>query len=217
MAIKRICVFRLFSRIPVEGDNNDLFRAEETCTQRGIRFRLVGGEGSHGRHWGHATYVVSDLLEARRCLHRAASFRQRTRSAFLPTRATVGASGCFPWHRLLTRRLADAFSEHEIAENSGAFSPSSQLSEQSPVAARPTRPWRQFLPRLHPGRNASGDSSRRQVRSGSSGRDVARCRPCGTTFHSDPRRNPQLAIPLVVPLDGALLCGLAPFRRLEGI
>jgi hypothetical protein len=40
--------------------------------------RLMGGQGSHGRHWGHATYVVSDLLEARKCLHRAGFFRATT-------------------------------------------------------------------------------------------------------------------------------------------
>ena len=217
MAIKGICVFRLFPRIPVEGDNNDLFRAEETCTQRGIRFRLVGGEGSHGRHWGHATYVVSDLLEARKCLHRAGFFPAAnskclftdTRNGWsirlLPLAPTPDSSAC--------RRVLGARNIREFRRI---------LSELSTVGAGSSgctsrATWRQFLPRLLPGRNASGDSSRKQVRSGSSGPNVARCRPCGTTFHSDPRRNPQLAIPLVVPLDGALLCRLVPFRRLEGI
>jgi hypothetical protein len=60
-----------FPRIPVEGDNSHLVRAEDACRQKGIGFRLVGGQGSGSRHWGHATYVVSDLLEARKCLHRA--------------------------------------------------------------------------------------------------------------------------------------------------
>jgi len=83
MTCKGICVFRLFPRIPVEGDNNHLFR-EETCTRRGIRFRLVGGEGSRVRHWVHDTYVVSDLLEARKCLHRAAFF-PATNSKYLFT------------------------------------------------------------------------------------------------------------------------------------
>ena len=60
-----------FPRIAVEGDNSHLVRAEDAFRQKGIGFRLVGGQGSGSRHWGHATYVVSDLLEARKCLHRA--------------------------------------------------------------------------------------------------------------------------------------------------
>ena len=54
-----------FPRIAVEGDNSHLVRAEDAFRQKGIGFRLVGGQGSCSRHWGHATYVVYDLLEAR--------------------------------------------------------------------------------------------------------------------------------------------------------
>jgi len=73
-----------FPRIPVEGDNNHLSRAEEAFERRGVRFRLVGGQGSAGRHWGHASYVVSDLLEAGKCLH-GAGFFLRTNSKYLFT------------------------------------------------------------------------------------------------------------------------------------
>jgi hypothetical protein len=66
--------FDPFPRIPVEGDLSHLRRSEEAFTERGIRYRLVGGQGSGGRHWGHANYAVSDLLEAWKCVRRAGFF-----------------------------------------------------------------------------------------------------------------------------------------------
>lgn len=60
--------FEPFPRIPVEGDTSRLDRAEEAFRRKLIQFQRVGGKGSRNRNWGHATYAVSDLLEARKCL-----------------------------------------------------------------------------------------------------------------------------------------------------
>ena len=58
-------------RIPVEGDARHIHRVEEALSRAEIRFRIVGGMGSGGRVWGHATFEVDSLQEARKHLRGA--------------------------------------------------------------------------------------------------------------------------------------------------
>lgn len=52
-------------RIPVEGDDTHLDCAREAFEQGEIRYQIAGGKGSHGRIWGHATFVVDSISRAR--------------------------------------------------------------------------------------------------------------------------------------------------------
>lgn len=58
-------------RIPVEGDNTHLDCAREAFERGEIRYQIAGGRGSHGRIWGHATFVVDSLPRARALLRYA--------------------------------------------------------------------------------------------------------------------------------------------------
>ncbi|MGC2465750.1 MAG: hypothetical protein WA517_11190 [Candidatus Acidiferrum sp.] len=62
-------------RIPVEGDAGHIQRAEEAFVRARVRFQIVGGLGSAGRVWGHATFQVDSPPRARRHL-RCAGFLQ---------------------------------------------------------------------------------------------------------------------------------------------
>ncbi len=55
-------------RIPVEGDAGHFDRAKEAFARGGVRHQIVGGIGSHGKIWGHATFVVDSLPRARALL-----------------------------------------------------------------------------------------------------------------------------------------------------
>jgi len=52
-------------RIPVEGDSSHIHRVEEALSQGKVRYQIVGGIGSRGRVWGHATFLVDSLPGAR--------------------------------------------------------------------------------------------------------------------------------------------------------
>jgi hypothetical protein len=49
----------------VEGDSSHIARAGEALSRGGVGYRIVGGIGSGGHIWGHATFQVSSLLGAR--------------------------------------------------------------------------------------------------------------------------------------------------------
>ena len=51
-------------RIPVEGDAGHFDRAKEAFARGGVRHQIVGGIGSHGKIWGHATFVVDSRARA---------------------------------------------------------------------------------------------------------------------------------------------------------
>ena len=55
-------------RIPVEGDDTHLDCAREAFERGEIRYRIAGGNGGHGKIWGHATFVVDSLPRARALL-----------------------------------------------------------------------------------------------------------------------------------------------------
>jgi len=55
-------------RIPVEGDAGHFGRAKEAFARGGVKHQVVGGIGSHGKIWGHATFVVDSLPRARALL-----------------------------------------------------------------------------------------------------------------------------------------------------
>jgi hypothetical protein len=52
-------------RMPVEGDSSHIVRATEAFLRGGVRYKIVGGIGSRGQVWGHATFVVCSLPGAR--------------------------------------------------------------------------------------------------------------------------------------------------------
>jgi len=58
-------------RIPVEGDDTHLDCAREAFERGEIRYELAGGKGSHGKIWGHATFVLDSVSRARALLHNA--------------------------------------------------------------------------------------------------------------------------------------------------
>lgn len=58
-------------RIPVEGDDTHLDRAREALERGEICYQIAGGRGSHGKIWGHATFVVDSLPRARALLRYA--------------------------------------------------------------------------------------------------------------------------------------------------
>jgi hypothetical protein len=55
-------------RMPVEGDSSHIVRATEAFLRGGIRYKIVGGVGSRGQIWGHATFLVNSLRGARALL-----------------------------------------------------------------------------------------------------------------------------------------------------
>ena len=55
-------------RIPVEGDAAHFDRVKEAFERGEVRYQIVGGKGSHGKIWGHATFVVDSLPRARALL-----------------------------------------------------------------------------------------------------------------------------------------------------
>ena len=58
-------------RIPVEGDDGHFDRAREAFERGEVRYQIIGGKGSHGKIWGHATFVVDSLPRARALLYTA--------------------------------------------------------------------------------------------------------------------------------------------------
>ncbi|MGC2831383.1 MAG: hypothetical protein WB994_17235, partial [Candidatus Acidiferrum sp.] len=52
-------------RTPIEGDAGHFDRAKKAFSRGGVRYKIVGGVGSRGRIWGHATFLVDSLLGAR--------------------------------------------------------------------------------------------------------------------------------------------------------
>ncbi len=52
-------------RMPVEGDSSHIVHATEAFSRGGIRYKIVGGVGSRGQIWGHATFLVDSLQGAR--------------------------------------------------------------------------------------------------------------------------------------------------------
>ncbi len=58
-------------RIPVEGDSGHFDRAKEAFERGELRYQIVGGIGSHGKIWGHATFLVDSLPRARALLYTA--------------------------------------------------------------------------------------------------------------------------------------------------
>jgi hypothetical protein len=52
-------------RMPVEGDSSHIVRATEAFSRGGVRYKIVGGVGSRGQIWGHATFLVDSLQGAR--------------------------------------------------------------------------------------------------------------------------------------------------------
>jgi hypothetical protein len=57
--------------LPIEGDSSHIERAKHALLRGEIRYQIVGGIGSRGRVWGHATFLVTSLLGAQICLRRA--------------------------------------------------------------------------------------------------------------------------------------------------
>jgi hypothetical protein len=55
-------------RIPVEGDSSHIDRATEAFSHGGVRYKIIGGVGSRGQIWGHATFLVDSLRGARALL-----------------------------------------------------------------------------------------------------------------------------------------------------
>lgn len=51
-------------RIPFEGDDTHLDCATEAFERGEVCYQIVGGKGSHGKIWGHATLVVDSLRRA---------------------------------------------------------------------------------------------------------------------------------------------------------
>jgi hypothetical protein len=62
-------------RMPIEGDSAHVERAKEALSQGRVCYQIVGGIGSRGRIWGHATFLVHSLLGAQICLRRAGFLR----------------------------------------------------------------------------------------------------------------------------------------------
>lgn len=58
-------------RIPIEGDSSHLDRACHALSRCKLRYRIIGGIGSGGRAWGHATFLVCSLLGGQMQLYRA--------------------------------------------------------------------------------------------------------------------------------------------------
>lgn len=58
-------------RIPVEGDSSHIDRAKKALAPGRVQYQIVGGIGSHGQVWGHATFLVDSLRRARVLLCRA--------------------------------------------------------------------------------------------------------------------------------------------------
>ncbi len=58
-------------RIPIEGDSSHINRATEALSSGRVTYQIVGGIGSHGQVWGHATFLVDSLQCARILLCRA--------------------------------------------------------------------------------------------------------------------------------------------------
>lgn len=56
------------ARIPVEGDAGHVERAKKVLSRGGVRYKIVGGVGSRGQIWGHATFLVDSLQGARALL-----------------------------------------------------------------------------------------------------------------------------------------------------
>lgn len=55
-------------RMAVEGDSSHIVRAREAFLRGGIRYKIIGGVGSRGQIWGHATFLVNSLRGARALL-----------------------------------------------------------------------------------------------------------------------------------------------------
>jgi hypothetical protein len=60
-------------RIPVEGDDTHFDHARKAFERGEISYQIAGGSGSHGKIWGHATFLVDSLPRARALL-RCAGF-----------------------------------------------------------------------------------------------------------------------------------------------
>ena len=58
-------------RMPVEGDSSHFDSAKEAFERGEIRYQIAGGRGSHGKIWGHATFVVDSVPRARALLFNA--------------------------------------------------------------------------------------------------------------------------------------------------
>jgi len=62
-------------RISIEGDSGHINRATEAFSRGRIKYQIVGGIGSRGQVWGHATFLVDSLHCARILLCRAGFLR----------------------------------------------------------------------------------------------------------------------------------------------
>jgi len=69
-------------RIPIEGVSSHIDRAKEALSRGKARYKIIGGIGSRGHIWGHATFPVGSLFEARIHLRRA-GFLQCSESKYV--------------------------------------------------------------------------------------------------------------------------------------
>jgi len=58
-------------RISIEGDSIHIDRAQVALSLGKVRYKIIGGIRTRGRVWGHATFLVDSLPEARTHLRRA--------------------------------------------------------------------------------------------------------------------------------------------------
>jgi hypothetical protein len=86
-------------RISIQGDSSHLERAQVALSLGKVRYKIIGGIGSQGRVWGHATVLVDSLLVARTHLHRA-GFLQSSKSTLVLTDSENGWKICLLEARL---------------------------------------------------------------------------------------------------------------------
>jgi hypothetical protein len=69
-------------RIPIESDSSHINRATEALSRGRVKYQIVGGIGSHGKVWGHATLLV-DSLQCARILLCCAGFLPSSESQYI--------------------------------------------------------------------------------------------------------------------------------------
>ena len=68
--------------IPIERDSSHIDRSKDALSRGKVQYKTIGGIGSHGHVWGHATFLVRSLLGVRTHPRRA-GFLQSSESKYV--------------------------------------------------------------------------------------------------------------------------------------
>jgi hypothetical protein len=99
-------------RIPIEGDSSHIDRAKDALSRGMVRYKIIGGIGSRGHIWGHATFLVRSLLGARIHLRRA-GFLQSSESKYVLIDSENG------WKIRLLEERPKTYQHYQHDSNSG--------------------------------------------------------------------------------------------------